>query len=271
MAPATGTALVLLVAFVLPGFVVVLLQERTFKSADDPTPFDRLLRAVYYSLWCYLLLAVLAMVGGVDRAFVENLFHAHQDAPAELVWRGAIAILGPAAAVWLATLVWQESGTNNWVLSKLPVLNERHQRPTAWDFWFRKGAQTYVRVIFADGKSIWGYYGELSFASYAKDGLDLYLECIFRETTIKEDEEDGEVGGPWFGRSHPTGRGAWVKVDEAISVEFYAPDDGRPSATPTTVAESDGKAGQQRGTADAQEQSSEGASPASAATPAEEK
>ena len=65
MAPATGTALILLVAFVLPGFVTVLLQERTFKSADDATPFDRLLRAVYYSVWCYLLLATVALILGL--------------------------------------------------------------------------------------------------------------------------------------------------------------------------------------------------------------
>lgn len=247
MTPATGTALVLLVAFVLPGFVTVLLQERTFKSADDPTPFDRLLRALYYSLWCYLLLAVVALVFGFDRDFVANLYHSHANAPAELIWRGALTILGPAGVVWLGTLVWQESGLNNWMLSKLPLFNERHQRPTAWDFWFRKGAQTYVRIVFPDGRSIWGYYGALSFASYAKDGLDVYLECVFREITVQEDED--HVGGPWFGRSHPNCRGAWVKVDEAISVEFYALDDVESSAAPTTVTVAHLQAGRRCGPA----------------------
>lgn len=51
----------ILVAFVLPGFVTVLFQERTFKRAEDPTPLDRLLRAVYYSLWSYLILAAVAV------------------------------------------------------------------------------------------------------------------------------------------------------------------------------------------------------------------
>lgn len=84
--PATGTALVLLVAFVLPGFVTVLLQERTFKSADDPTPYDRLLRAVYYSVWCYLVLAGLALILGLDRHWAQSFFDRHQNNPAGLVW-----------------------------------------------------------------------------------------------------------------------------------------------------------------------------------------
>src|SRR5690242_6315512 len=53
MPPATGPALIILVAFVLPGFVTVLLQERTFKSADDPTPLDRLLRIIVFSVLSY--------------------------------------------------------------------------------------------------------------------------------------------------------------------------------------------------------------------------
>ena len=270
MAPATGTALVLLVAFVLPGFVTVLLQERTFKSADDPTPYDRLLRAVYYSVWCYLVLAAAALVLGLDREWAQSLLDRHDSNPAGLVWLAALLVLVPAGAVWLSTMIWQESGANNRVLSKLPLFNERHQRPTAWDFWFRKGAQTYVRVIFPDGKSIWGYYGEQSFASYKKDGLDLYLEQVFREKTVSEDESDNEVGGPWFGKRHPLGRGAWVKVDEAVSVEFYAFDDGEPSATPTAATASVRTTGHQGRAASAHKPGSEGASPSSSTTPAEE-
>jgi chromate transport protein ChrA len=84
--PATGTALIVLVAFVLPGFVVVLFQERTFKQAEELTPFDRLLRTVYYSVWCYLLLAAVALIFGVDRASIEHLYHRDRGDPAQLGW-----------------------------------------------------------------------------------------------------------------------------------------------------------------------------------------
>ena len=62
MPPATGTALIILVAFVLPGFVTVLIQENTYRYTEAPTPLDRLLRILYYSVWTYLLLGLAALV-----------------------------------------------------------------------------------------------------------------------------------------------------------------------------------------------------------------
>jgi hypothetical protein len=212
--PATGTALVLLVAFVLPGFITVLFQERTFKRTDDPTPLDRLLRVLYYSVWCYLVLSVVALKFGIDRPFVESLYDRHSDDPAELVWRGALAVLGPATAVWFSTLLWHETGASDHLLVRLH-LNVRHQQPTAWDFWFGKKFKTHVRVVYSDGHSVWGYYGGASFASYAKDGRDLYLEYIFPE-------EAGDP--PWFGAWRAENRGGWVRVDDAVCIEFYDAD-----------------------------------------------
>lgn len=235
MAPATGTALVLLVAFVLPGFVTVLLQERTFKSADDPTPFDRLLRAVYYSVWCYVLLAVVALIFGLDRGWAQSFYNHHEGNPAGLVVLVALLILTPSAIVWLSTLLWQESGLNERALEKLHM-NARHQRPTGWDFWFRKGIQTHVRIIYADGRSVWGYYGARSFASYAKDGLDLFLEEVYREKAINPAEASDEPSRQWFGNLKPSSRGAWVKVDDAVCIELYDFCDARKPETICTSA-----------------------------------
>ena len=58
-----------------------------------------------------------------------------------------------------------------------------------------------------------------------------------------------------------------MKVDEAVSVEFYAADDGEPSTAPTPVGAPDGTAGQQCRTAPAQEQGAEGTSAAATAPP----
>jgi hypothetical protein len=219
VAPATGTALILLVAFVLPGFVTVLLQERTFKSADDPTPFDRLLRAVYYSLWCYVLLAVAALIARVDRPSAESFFESHEGNPAVLAFLATVIILLPAIAVWYSTLRFEASWLKAWMLTTLRI-NERHPKPTGWDFWFRQCYQTHVRVVYPDGTSVWGYYGADSFASYAKDGRDLYLEAIYRERTVADDGSDDRPG-PWFGNVDPNSYGGWVNVDSAVLVELY--------------------------------------------------
>jgi hypothetical protein len=247
--------------------VVVLLQERTFKRADDPTPFDRLLRAVYYSLWCYLLLSVLALIWSVDADTVERVFDQHKTDPAGLVWRGVLAIIGPALAVCAATLIWQESGANQRVQRALPLVNERHQQPTGWDFWFRKGIKTHVRIVLADGSNVWGYYGEQSFASYAKDGRDLFLECIYRERMIEPDDASDDAPGPWFGKPHPNGRGGWVDLADAVRVEFYDLLDG--TSTETT-AESSSSARRRPSGSTAPKQPAPRDSSASAATSAAE-
>jgi hypothetical protein len=229
MAPATGTALILLIAFVLPGFVVVLFQERTFKQAEELSPFDRLLLALYYSLWCYLMLAAVALIAGVDRADVEQLYGRYEPDPAQLVWRGALVVLAPAAVVWFSTLLFRESGVGA-RLSELVRLNARHQEPTAWDFWFRQGLKSHLRIVFPEGRSVWGYYGDRSFASYAKDGLDLFLEHIYRECEIPDDPDSDDAAGSWFGQAHERNRGGWVKVDGAVCIEVYDFANGKDTA-----------------------------------------
>lgn len=212
MAPQTGTALVLLVAFVLPGFVTVLIQERTFKSAEDPTPLDRLLRALYYSVWVYLLLAVLALSLGIDRPQIERVYERYDQDPAELVWRAALLILVPALLLANATRLWAGSRAQRRLL-KLLRINERHEVPTAWDHFFAQGREAHIRVTLNDGVRVLGYYGPNSFAAYAKDGRDLYLEQLY-----SVDQETD-----WFDAPMDDNRGVWVRTDEAVSIEFYTP------------------------------------------------
>lgn len=45
MAPQTGTALLVIAVFVLPGFVTLLMRERTYRVKDQDSPFERLLNA----------------------------------------------------------------------------------------------------------------------------------------------------------------------------------------------------------------------------------
>jgi hypothetical protein len=53
VAPQTGTALLILALFVLPGFVTLLIRERTYAVRGEDTPFKRLLNALYYSALIY--------------------------------------------------------------------------------------------------------------------------------------------------------------------------------------------------------------------------
>ena len=106
MIPNTGTAVVIIVEFLLPGFVTVLLQERTFRSAEDATPLDRLLLIIWYSAWSYVLVAVTAVVFRVHKHDIVVLYNDYKNEPSELIWRGALAVLVPSLLIAEATRRW---------------------------------------------------------------------------------------------------------------------------------------------------------------------
>ena len=123
--PNTGSAVIIIVAFLLPGFVTVLLQERTFKPADDPTALDRLLRIFWYSAWSYLLLAVLALAFGVNRSTIDDFYRHHKGNPALLIGIGALLVVIPSALIAEATRRWDTSELRSKALTRLRV-NARH-------------------------------------------------------------------------------------------------------------------------------------------------
>jgi hypothetical protein len=186
---------------------------------------------VYYSVWCYLLVAGAALVFGVDRPYVEDLYDQYKSDPAELVWRGALVILLPAVVVATAARLWAGTPAQSKVLALMRI-NERHEQPTAWDYFFRQRRSVYVRVTTKDGSRVLGFYGVASFAAYAKDERDLYLERVY----VPNDQG-------WFGPESPGNRGVWLKTDDAIAIEFYDPHDASGQATAASTDPAAGEGG----------------------------
>jgi Family of unknown function (DUF6338) len=150
------------------------IKERTHETSIDPTPFDRLLRVLYYSVWSYLVLALFAIACKIDLDRLTELFNDHKDDPAQLVWRGALAVLVPSAIIATAGRLWDSSGLQAWFREQLRI-NLRHTVPTAWDHFFSGREPALVRVTLKDGGVVAGFYGERSFAAYSKDGRDPLL------------------------------------------------------------------------------------------------
>lgn len=216
-------------AFVLPGFVTVLLQERTFKSTDESSALDRLLRIIWYSVWSYVLLAIAVALASiwldVDRPGIVRYFNRHTRNPAGLVLLGALIVLVPSLAIAETTRRWHASALREKALDKLKI-NARHMVPTAWDHYFGNTRDVYVRATFADGRRVLGYYGEHSFAAYAKDGGDLYLERLYAPDSPKNQ---------FFGDVAHMTNGVWIKAGEAVWIEFYTPETvDEPAEQPTT-------------------------------------
>ncbi len=90
-------------------------------------------------------------------------------------------------------------------------LNPVHPVPAAWDWKFGDTPGSYVIVTLTDGKCIYGYCGEASFASSDPAERDVYIEKVY------ELDEDNV----W---QDPGPRSMLIKAAEIRFVEFIPPE-----------------------------------------------
>jgi hypothetical protein len=218
--PATGTALLILVGFVLPGFVAVLLKERLYEVRGEETTFDRLLTTVYYSLLVYLLpalaVALLGAVGALDRAHLEQFFGG--ESPLWLTGAITVSILLvlPALAA-LGAWAWMNSGARRRLYASSDRLNAEHRTQTSWDYAFNHEQDLLLVVELTDGSRVAGYYGKRSHSGYGTRTRDLFLE---ERWEISGD--DGTISRPPAGR-HSVG--IWIDAGAIRLVDHYAMSD----------------------------------------------
>jgi hypothetical protein len=211
MAPATGTALLLLVAFVLPGFVAILIKERLYEVAAEQQAFERLLQTLYYSL--LVCATVTAVVLGAGRDDFRSLFEGKADPGLTAVITVAVLILLPLAIAY-AGRRWMVSRLRPVVLERLHVRTNR--TPSGWDYAWEDGEPCLVVVTLRSGASIGGYYGASSHSGHGWHKRDLFLE-----------ERWSVLEGDGATRLEPTdgSLGIWLAADEIVSVERYAVSD----------------------------------------------
>jgi len=207
--PATGTALLILVAFVLPGFVTLLISERTHVVKDTSGGFERLLLAVYYSVLTYAILASAGWGLGVNREDIENAYR-HEQSIGKLLGFGLLAVVVVPAFIATVGRLWVRSRARRWLIERLRI-NPSHQTPTAWDHFFEQGREAMVRATLSDGRVVGGYYGPGSFASYGEQARDLFISVQW------ELDEDA-----WFIKPAEASIGLWLARDSVVSLEVYA-------------------------------------------------
>lgn len=218
--PATGTALLILVAFVLPGFVAVLLKERLYEVRGEESTFDRLLTTVYYSLLVYLLpaltIGVFSAIGLLDRSDLDRFVRG--DSPLWLTGLVAVTILLvlPAVAA-VAAWAWMNSRARRRAYSLSDRLKPEHRTQTSWDFAFNHEQDLLLVVELKDGSRVAGYYGRRSHSGYGTRTRDLFLE---ERWDISPD--DGSISRPPAER-HSVG--IWIGADEIRLVDHYAMSD----------------------------------------------
>jgi Family of unknown function (DUF6338) len=224
VAPETGTALLVLVAFVLPGFVALLIGERTHVvPVRNRTPFELLLIATYYSVVCWGIIALASWPFGLDRADLRRMWQ--EESLGKLAGLALLAILVVPAVVATAARLWSRSHElRPRVLSGLRV-HEGHSIPTAWDELFRRRRPAMVRAVLTDRRVVGGYYGSKSFPGYGEQSQDLLLE---QRWTLDEDN--------WFVAPAPGSHGLWLSAGSIVSLELYDPVYEQPPENPAADA-----------------------------------
>jgi hypothetical protein len=208
MAPATGTAILVLAIFVLPGFVTLLLRERSYAIPGEQTPFERLLNALAYSGIVYAGLLLPALVVRVTKADIASFYNGGWSLGAYVV----VALLGFGALPALiaqAGLRWHNSKRREAVLRKLGI-SPAHSTPSGWDQFFGSGQRALVRITTVDGRVVGGLYDADSLAGYSQQNQDLFLE----ERWELNDSQ-------WFVGPAPGTLGVWVAAQSIVSLELY--------------------------------------------------
>lgn len=158
--PATGTALLILVAFVLPGFVTILVKERIYEVASEREPFERVLNSLYYSLLIYAIPVMPAALVGVTREDLVSLFSGHADLRLTVVLALALWLVVPVLVAYAARR-WDGSRLRPWVLKRLKI-SITHRNASSWDYMFQDGEPALIRATLKDGSAVVGYYGNRS-------------------------------------------------------------------------------------------------------------
>jgi hypothetical protein len=214
VSPATGTALLLLVAFVLPGFVTILVKERIYEVPAEQKPFERLLQTLYYSLLVYSVPVAIAVCGGADREDFEELFVGDANPRVTAAIAIAILLLLPLVVAY-AGRRWMISALRPRVLEALKI-NTSHRTPSSWDYAWEDGEPCLVVATLRDGAVVGGYYGPRSHSGYGAQHRDLFLEERWDVVN-----ENGAT------RLEPTARslGVWLAADDLVVVERYGVSD----------------------------------------------
>ena len=216
MPPTTGTALALIVFFVLPGAVTLLIAERTHILREKLDPFDRLLRTLYYSALTYVVVGIPLVVCGVRRSDLVRHVQADQSLTKPFVVAVVIVLVLPVAIATTGRFWAKSHRLRPWAF-KILGIDSSHSVWSAWDHAFADITPRFCRVVLADGRVLGGLYSSTeSFAGYGQHAQDLLLSERW------ELDEDS-----WFVRRVEGTAGLWIPRDQIRTIEFYTVGDDR--------------------------------------------
>lgn len=117
--------------FVLPGFVTLLIRERTYTVPSEQKPFERLLRALYYAAIVYAVALGLGALVGVDKASLVDLYNGRKSLGAQ-VSAAVLVVLVLPLCVAEAGRHWRRSSLRATTLERLRI-SAGHDVDSGWN------------------------------------------------------------------------------------------------------------------------------------------
>lgn len=215
MTPGSVTQLLIVLVFVVPGFVYqsvrISLRGRLQFDLELPT---RIVRAIVSSGIFALVYLVCFGQTLVDAATGEGFVIESPRVGAVLSLAGGIVV--PATVALAPSLVKLQSWpVVKWLQDQLPEVANYDPTPTAWDkiFQAQGGEHVFVRVMTQDGRWIAGLWGPESYATSFPDPQQILLQKAYKV------DADGTIGGEVVGS-----RGILIDCREIQLLQLLAPD-----------------------------------------------
>jgi Family of unknown function (DUF6338) len=205
----TGTAILILGVFVLPGFITLIFRERLYVVRGQETPFERLLAALFYSALIYGSLLVVAHRFGLQKDDLVEFHNGEKSLGKDLLVALGVFLLLPGAIAIIGSL-WTSSHWLRPRLLKLIGSSEAHSITSGWNELFSKQGASLIRATLSDGRVVGGFYDEPSLAGYTEQTQDLYINERW------ELDKDG-----WFVKPADRSLGIWLPKESIVSLEIY--------------------------------------------------
>jgi hypothetical protein len=209
----TGTAILILGAFVLPGFITLTLRERLYIVRGEDTPFERLLSALLYSAIIYGVLLATAHLAGLQKSDLIEFRNGEKPLSADLLAASAILLVLPGFIALLGSRWMSSTSLRPWLL-RLAGSSEAHSSTSAWNILFSELGPCLVRATLTDGRIIGGLYDQSSVTGYSEQSRDLYLSQRW-----ELNDED------WFVGPMNQSFGIWLSDSSIVSLEFHGSGD----------------------------------------------
>jgi hypothetical protein len=166
--PTSFSQVVILLVFIIPGFLMMRIKRMAYPTAEASTA-NEVLDSLALSCVVYALTSPLI--------YLSYLWRWPTNRPHLFGTLALLILLVIPSGLGVVYVRLTKSERFRWLREFLGFI---HPDPTAWDYHFRKGRSYWIWLTFKSGEVMAGLYGPNSFASSVPKQRDIYIEKLLK-------------------------------------------------------------------------------------------